>query len=719
MEIQETDQLSMKISVASTFTCNPIEEAIQFWTEKFGLKTDVRFSPYDQVFQELLNQHSMLNSPENDARMVFLKIDDWTRNLTIREESVTHMFILANIRSLCEYAAKSASIVKSPLFLTITHNSSESFIKPDTQTSYEQLIKNTLSEYSNIFVTTSREINTKYQVDDIYDAQRNMLGHIPYKREYYTAMATSVFRKVLAIKRNPYKVIVLDCDNTLWGGVCGEVGSQGISLSKPYKYLQLFMVQQVNSGKLLCLCSKNVQEDIDRVFSYRNDMILNESDIVSSKINWQPKSENIKKLSEELNLSLDSFIFVDDNPVECAEVKANCPEVLTLNLPENPDDIATFLDHSWPFDYIKSTGEDHQRTKLYKENIQRSNFQNGNSSMMEFLEGLNLEVNVITVEPKEISRVSQLSFRTNQFNFTTIRRFEEEIRELLKVDGYTCKICRVKDRFGDYGLVGMMLYHTLSDRIVLDSFMLSCRILGRGVEHKMLQSVGVEALEQGIDFIQINFRKSEKNQPALNFLKSVFDDFSRGISPKIGGYIASSSYVSKLSYVPDQNEPITHTDNGMAKDTTQKFAVSPFNKVFDEIARNLNNASKITQQLSSNGHYTTDKRPTTSSSHENTLQIITEIWETILNKKDIRPNQHFFELGGTSFKAIEVLSHLNEQFNKNLTIVSLFEHSTIQSLVNLVEDTQAENFEFSKIIERATSRRDRFRSRVETHSQKL
>ena len=708
MKNQGADHFIKRLSIASTFTCNPIEDALKYWSEKFGFQTVVQFSHYDQVFQELLNQHSSLNHPDNDARIVFVKFDDWLRNLLDTEESIIHSHIVANIHSLCEYAAIAASYVKSPLFLTIPRNSRDSIIKPENQTSYEQLLKHNLAEHSNIFVTTSREIEMKYPVDDYYDAHRDQLGHIPYKREYFTVLATSVFRKVLAAKRKPYKVIVLDCDNTLWDGVCGEEGPEGIRLSEPYLILQLFMLQQVKSGKILCLCSKNVQEDVDRVFSERPDMIISEQDIVSSKINWQFKSQNIKKLSEELNLGLGSFIFVDDNPLECAEVRANYPEVLTLNLPGRPEEISSFLDHAWPFDFLKTTNEDHKRTKLYKDNIKRSGYKNKSNSLKDFIDGLNLDIRIENAGPEEISRISQLTCRTNQFNFTTIRRTEEEIKELLETDGFTCKVCSVKDRFGDYGLVGAIVYQTFSNRIVIDSFMLSCRILGRGVEHKMLKSVGEAALAKGIDSVQINFQRSEKNQPAINFLKSVFEDFS----PTINGYMASSSFLSKLSYDPEKKMQSNEAANGQAEDSTAKESMKHDSMLFEQIAQDLNNATKITQKLRSNGHPVSIKSQGTAPETERSpVEIITEIWENTLDKTGIGPEQHFFDIGGTSLKAIEVLSQLNEWFNKNLTIVSLFEHSTICSLVNLIEDIPAENTEFSKIIKRAAFRRGRTRRR--------
>ncbi len=710
MEISKTGIPTLRLSIASTFTCDPIQPSFKLWGSKFGFQTDVHFSPYDQVFQELLSQSSALNHPENDARLVFLKFDDWTRNLSNPDNSERHSHIIASIQSFCEYASSAASLAKSPLFVTIARNSEKSHINPEQQAAYEKIIKDNLSEHTNIFVTTTGDTDLKYSVEDYYDSQRDQLGHIPFKAEYFSALATSVFRKVLASKRKPYKVIVLDCDNTLWGGVCGEEGPEGISLSEPYLKLQSFMLEQVTSGKILCLCSKNVPEDVQRVFNERPDMIIKEEHIVGSKINWKPKFKNIQDLADELNLGLDSFIFVDDNPVECAEVRVSCPEVLTLNLPAEPGKIPGFLDHAWAFDFLRSTSEDQQRTKLYKDNLKRSDYRNASSSMKDFIEGLNIDIQIADAGPDELNRVSQLTYRTNQFNFTTIRRSEEEIKNLLGRDGFSCKVCRVKDRFGDYGLVGVMLYQSLSDRVVLDSFMLSCRVLGRGVEHQMLNSVGEAAQEQGIPTVQINFESTDKNQPALNFLKSVFSEFDGGSYPPESGYTATSSFLAELRYAPDMGgqseiEP-EEKEGGSAKGIIE----NQNSIIFEEIARDLNTVLKITQQIPQNGLRVAGNKPVSVKKEDRTpASIITDIWESILDRKGIGPHQHFFDVGGTSLKAVEVLSRLNEEFNKNLTIVSLFEHSTIHSLAKLVGSAPVGNTQFNKILERAASRRDRLR----------
>jgi HAD superfamily phosphatase (TIGR01681 family) len=226
----------------------------------------------------------------------------------------------------------------------------------------ESFLAAEVSAVSGLHLVTTSEMSSLYPVSDPYDPQGDELGHVPYTPPFFTALATMVARKLHLLKRAPSKVIVLDCDNTLWAGVCGEDGPGGIRLDSPWRELQQFMREQAQTGRVLCLCSKNNEEDVSAVFAQRSDMPLRRDDFVAARINWRPKSENLKALAKELNLGLDSFVFVDDNPVECAEVQANCPEVTALQLPEPPELIPQFLKHCWVFDQRQITAEDKQRT---------------------------------------------------------------------------------------------------------------------------------------------------------------------------------------------------------------------------------------------------------------------------------------------------------------------------------------------------------------------
>ncbi len=219
----------------------------------------------------------------------------------------------------------------------------------------QQLIEKEVAGSAGSYLLLPEELHRWYPIANYHDEAAEELGHIPYAQRFFTALASGVVRKYHVLKRRAYKVIVLDCDNTLWSGVCGEEGPGGIGLDDAQRALQDFMRQQRDSGMLLCLCSKNNEEDVQAVFSERSDFPLRMTHFAGWRLNWSPKSANLKSLAEELKLGLESFIFLDDNPVECAEVQANCPEVLTLQLPDDPGQLPEFLNHCWAFDHLSVT----------------------------------------------------------------------------------------------------------------------------------------------------------------------------------------------------------------------------------------------------------------------------------------------------------------------------------------------------------------------------
>ena len=351
----------------------------------------------------------------------------------------------------------------------------------------EEQIASSLHQIPNLHLIRSCDF-LKYPVEKAYDLERDRLGHIPYTPLFFVVLATILARRINAITSPPYKVIVLDCDNTIWKGVVGEEGVEGVAILPAWEHVQQLMVELAGKGFLVCLCSKNDESDVLEVFDKRPDMILKREHLVSWRINWRPKSENLKSLAQELNLGLDSFIFLDDNPLECAEVRSGCPEVLALELPRE-EDVADFLGHVWAFDRLQVTSEDQQRTVMYKQEVERTRFQMQALTIQDFLKGLNLQVNLPEPSHAQMFRVAQLTQRTNQFNFTTVRRTEAEIQRLPE-SGLECRIVEVSDRFGDYGLVGVMIFGAIREALEVDTFLLSCRVLNRGVEHRMLNELG-------------------------------------------------------------------------------------------------------------------------------------------------------------------------------------------------------------------------------------
>ncbi|HMJ66305.1 MAG TPA: FkbM family methyltransferase, partial [Candidatus Binatia bacterium] len=275
--------------------------------------------------------------------------------------------------------------------------------------SAEEALLTETSKIPNVHTITSTALLAQYPVKNHYDEQSHRVGHIPYTQECYAAIGTALIRTMFSCNGNPFKVIALDCDNTLWKGVCGEDGTAGIEITPPYRALQEFMVRQMNAGMLLCVCSKNNERDALDVFDQRADMLLKRDHLASWRLNWNSKSSNIKSLANELNLGLDSFIFIDDNPVDCADVRANCPEVLTLQLPPNPESFPSFLNHIWAFDRRGSTDEDRNRTRMYQQNRRREEYRQQTFSLKDFVKGLGLRVEVTEATEDQLGRVSQLT----------------------------------------------------------------------------------------------------------------------------------------------------------------------------------------------------------------------------------------------------------------------------------------------------------------------
>ena len=532
----------------------------------------------------------------------------------------------------------------------------------------------------------------RYPVAEYYDIHGHQLGDIPYTPECYAAIGTALFRTIFSLKRKPFKVIVLDCDNTLWKGVVGEDGVQGVVLTEPYRTLQQFMVDQMNAGMLLCLCSKNSEQDVLDVFDKRGDMLLRREHLASWRINWSSKSENIKSLASELNLGLDSFIFIDDNPVDCADVEINCPGVLTLRLPRDPASFASFLEHIWAFDHSGTTEEDRNRARMYQDNAQRERFRVQAPSLKEFIAGLMVRVDIAEATEDQLNRISQLTFRTNQFNFTTIRRSPGEIRDFLKKQNAGGLTVRVADRFGDYGLVGVVLYDTEADRFKIDTFLLSCRVLGRGVEHTVLSTIGQRASSAGVKFVEVAYVSTERNLPAREFLSSLGDHYRNHAAGQ--SWLFPAEYLAGLKYSPDEKSRQSNDKREMpiedkpAPSPAFGFGMTTRSEHLQRIGEELYDISRVTKaveefRLETKGVETISQ----TEPFDGVEAAVANIWRRVLGRPEVGLNVNFFEVGGTSLKAVQVIAMIRKEMKQNLSIISLFECPTVKLLAARLSGT--------------------------------
>jgi FkbH-like protein/FkbM family methyltransferase len=591
------------------------------------------------------------------------------------------------IQDLCTALRSFMNEATAPLVLCVCPRTPAAAADADQQAALddaEQTLLSAAGTIPNVHTIGSASLLRHYPIKDYYDPHSHHAGHIPYTPEGYAAIGTALIRTIYNVKRKPRKVIVLDCDNTLWKGVCGEDGPLGIEVSEPYRRLQEFMVDRMRAGMLLCLCSKNAEADVLAVFDQRTDMVLQREHLVARRINWNSKSDNIKSLAHELNLGLDSFIFVDDNPVDCADVRINCPGVLTLQLPQQGEAVPAFVDHVWAFDHADATEEDHNRTKLYQDNAKREQLREQTLSLKDFIKGLELRVEIAEATDDQLGRVSQLTFRTNQFNFTTIRRSENEIRDYLKRDRATGLVVRVVDRFGDYGLVGVLLYETEADRFKVDTLLLSCRVLGRGVEHALLAHLGQRAVREHKRFVELAYRPTEKNAPVREFMKSIGDH--AGGEPGASWTLAAD-HLASLEYNPDETAEHGHEAPAPSAPDTRPprqgwgFAVGDRSEPVQRIAESLYDMDRVARAIEAYRLRNGPLDAPVDVAPAGTLQAtLLNIWKKVLGRSRIGMNDNFFEVGGTSLRAVQLIATIKKELKQNLSIVSLFECPTVTLL---------------------------------------
>lgn len=332
------------IAIAATFTAEPIAESLRFWLNWLNLPVKIEFASYNHVIQSLLDTGSVFASNKRGLNVVLMRFEDWERfriQTSYGGDADAHM----QNRDLIAAVRRATSSGTSPILVCVCPPSPLALSDPVRKRFLGQLEQDLEAGLEGLpmihFLSTARLLEL-YPVTNYYDASTDKLAHIPYTPEAYVALGTATARVFHASRRTPYKVIVLDCDNTLWRGICGEKGPRGIVFDPPSRAVQNFMKARQEEGMLLCVCSKNAMEDVEQTFEAHPEMPLNRSDFVGWRVNWRPKSENIRSLAAELSLGFDSFIFVDDNPMETAEVEAACPGVLALTLPAEGDLIPDF-----------------------------------------------------------------------------------------------------------------------------------------------------------------------------------------------------------------------------------------------------------------------------------------------------------------------------------------------------------------------------------------
>lgn len=702
------------IAVSATFTAEPIEAGLRFWSNTLDQPFDIAFAPYNQVFQELLNPGSLLSTNTRGMNLLLVRFEDWLRNFETDGHpdlskkladptKAQRAYMQATLQELIDALEAYGSRTPCATYFLLAPPSKPYGESKGWQALFAELDNKlfaALANLNSVDAARVQDFHDRYAVANFHDAIRDEMGHIPYVDAYFHVLATLAVRRFYATLIKPYKVIVLDCDNTLWGGVCGEVGAEGVALDAPFHDWHHFLIRQTEQGMVLCLASKNVEEDVWQVFDNRSDMVLKREHVVDGRINWQPKSQNIRDLAATLNLGSDSFIFVDDNPVECAEVRANCPEVTTLQWPADAAAATALYEHAWIFDHFSVTEEDKKRSKMYQANVERERVRSSSNDFNSFLDSLQLDIDVAPVNAETMPRTSQLTNRTNQFNFTTIRRTQSEVQQIVDSGSHQVWTCNVSDRFGTYGLVGVMMLTEDGEDLLIDSFMLSCRVLGRGVEHRMMNHIGKMAADKGLKKVKLRFLNTAKNEPAEKFVDSIRGKYRKR---KIeGGFeiLFDPEYLQKVAYQPASLADAVAPTSKVKLDDVGDRALREREHLFMEMGQRYGTMAALQAAVAGEPAPKKSAVPPAPSVHESAATrtaasinqtairggLVTRLRQIFARVLGIdaavcKPDADMETYVDDSFKNVEITVGLKEDFPELPTTV-LFEHRTIDSIAD-------------------------------------
>ena len=528
----------LKIGLVGSFTFNGLSEILQVKSQELKIKLTAFVGEYNQYNQEMLDSKSNLYEFKPDITFLLLDIRTilgetyfFPYNFSEQERKRIIKEKFLEIKKLIDCFKKNS---KSKLILTnfaiptyssygIFENKME-FGLNDMINQLNNELKELVRKEQSIFIFDFDGFVRKHGEENIFNFKQYFFGDIKVSIKFLPYLGHELMGFVKAILGMSKKCIVVDLDNTLWGGVVGEEGFDGIKLGpytqgRPFLELQKILLGLNQRGIILAINSKNNYDDAIKVIKEHPYMLIKEENFASMRINWSDKVSNIKEISKELNIGLDSMIFLDDDPINRELMKSTLPEVLTIELPRDPSEFSSCITNLNDFNLLKITDEDLNRSKMYHDEQKREEFKKTIPDLENFLKEMKIHISIKNANSFTIPRISQLTLKTNQFNLTTKRYQEEDIKKIVEDKNFLVGCAQVSDKFGDNGITGIFIINKQNNVWILDTFLLSCRIMGRGVEQGILSHILNEAKNANVKKVIGEYIPTDKNKPCKDFLE--------------------------------------------------------------------------------------------------------------------------------------------------------------------------------------------------------
>lgn len=552
-ESLETPVHTFRLGFVHTYTSDLLEPWLAFEAALQGLDLKTYHAPYGLTFQEAQAGSGLL-SHEPDMTVLMLRREDLHPDLAlpVARLSSAHQDELRQevVQRLLSLAGQFRAHAVGHLVLTLLPALNPPGLGVyDTQAEHsEGGWWSRLKADIGIAFRTSLQSSLFLDLDEVlfqlgrgnfFDPRLWYSARFPFTPEAAREIARKLIGLGMVLKSTKAKVIVLDADNTLWGGIVGEDGLAGIALGPDYPgnaYVdfQRRLLDYQQRGFILALCSKNNPEDVDQVLREHPHQVLREPHFAARRVNWEPKPDNLAALAEELNLGLDSFIFVDDSHHECAAVRQALPEVEVVQTPSRPVEVPFCLERVPRLEVLSLTTEDRKKTEIYAQDRRRRELreqaEKSGGGGEQYLQSLGMTMKISLDCAAHLSRLSQLTQKTNQFNLTTRRYDENQIRGFIESDRWLVADFTLADVFGDSGIVGLALFALDGGgRAELDTFLMSCRVIGREAEAAFLHTLLKILAERRIREVVADFLPTAKNALVKDFLPG------QGFAPSADG----------------------------------------------------------------------------------------------------------------------------------------------------------------------------------------
>ena len=528
------DPPSTRYLVAASFTAHPIEAGLAIaHLDATGVAPSVTFADYNQLFQVCLHPGDHGASDADEIVLLWRIEDVFERDLLLALEGDADAAgrVVDGATRLADAVVALAGVVGSlganltvsdapvPIGFGLDHEDDETFVRlaalqGDVNRAFDERLAadSTAAVISRLRLSA---LQSSHGTLATFDRRTWLMYRQPFTDWFATAVGIRIAEVVAARTKAPPKVLVLDCDGTLWGGIAADDGIGALECSDAfpgfaYRSFQLAARRLRHQGVLLALASKNEADTVLEAFDALDGMALTAADIATRRVDWSPKPQNIESIAAELNLGLDSFVFVDDSDHELGAVAAQLPMVRCLKVPDDIEELPDLLAESGWFRLMRTTADDAHRTARIVAEATRAEVARA-MSHDDYLASLGLTVTMRPVTEANLGRVTQLINKTNQFNMTTRRRSEADVSRLLADPSMVVRCIEVDDAFGEYGIVGVVVVRTAAGAADVDTFLMSCRVLGRGVETAFLSMLVDELRARGVGPVTGHYMATAKN----------------------------------------------------------------------------------------------------------------------------------------------------------------------------------------------------------------